>query len=237
MTAAHLDPASPARPSPWKALVRVITEPAATFEAFSGRIPIFPGYLIQMLFSLGGTLMLLPASLALVERTLVNTPNYTPQLLQTSRISAIIGGIAAALIVPWVAGLVVALLATFFGQFQEERVPFTSYLGMVGYARMPVAFASLLAGILGLALGEKALSVSISLAALLPAGSNAMLRTVLNSVNPFDIWYYCVLAIGFGKLHRAPAKKGLGLVVALYVITLLFSLAGAAISSKFAPQM
>lgn len=226
------------RPSPWKALIRVISEPAATFRDFGDRVPVFPGYLLQMALGLAGALMILPVTLRLMESTIINTPGYTPELATITRWSGIIGGALMTLAVPWIAGVFVALLGLFFGQFQESRVSFVSYLGMVGYARIPVALQTFLGGILALVMGEKAATLNLSLAALLPKGSNGMLVAFLTTINPFTIWYYCLLAIAFGALHRGKASRGLGLVLTLYVVLLLVSMAGAGIASRFGvPQM
>lgn len=221
----------------YRAILRVITEPGATFASFSERVPIFPGYLAQMLAGVIGLILTLPVTMRVLEEQLMTNPTFTPEMLTVSKWSGIIGGAFGVLALPWLAGLIVALLAMFFGQFQEERVPFTSYLGMVGYARVPLVLGSLLSSVLVAFLGKQAATLNLSLAVLAPEGSSLMLKSFLGTFSPFGIWYYCVLAIAFGALHRGKATKGLGLVLTLYVISLAFTLGGAAIGSRFIPQM
>jgi hypothetical protein len=225
------------RPSGWRAIVRVIYEPTATFQAFAGRVPIFPGYFAQMLLGLTGFIMLIPMTLRVLEQTVLNNPMYTPELAAISKWTGLVGGGFGVLVAPWLAGLVTALIAMFFGQFQEERVGFTSYLGMLGYARMPLLISSLLGATLTLAMGDTATQFNLSLAALAPQGAPAMLTAFLGTLNPFTAWYYFVLATGFGALHRGKAAKGVALVITLYVINLLLSLGGAAIGGRFLSQM
>ncbi|HYF78796.1 MAG TPA: YIP1 family protein [Symbiobacteriaceae bacterium] len=232
------DPMSPEqRPSGWKAIVRVIYEPTAMFQEFNGRVPIFPGYFAQMLLGLISFIMLVPMTLRVLEQTMLSNPMYTPELAAISKWSGLVGGGFAILVTPWLAGLLTALIAMFFGQFQEERVGFTSYLGMLGYARMPLIISSLLGAALTLAMGDTATQFNLSLAALAPQGAPAMVTALLGTLNPFTAWYYFVLATGFGALHRGKAAKGVALVVTLYALNLLFSLAGAAIGGSFLSQM
>jgi hypothetical protein len=86
----------------------VISEPAATFRDFEGRVPIFPAYLVSMVLGLGGTLLGLPVALKLAEQLTAGNPAMTPELANVSRWSGIIGGVLGALAAPWIAGLLVA---------------------------------------------------------------------------------------------------------------------------------
>lgn len=231
---------APKGPSPWKAILRVIYEPKATFQEFQefqGRVPVFPGYLVQMLLGMVGFFMVLPMTLRILEQTMAANPLYTPELMAISKWSGIIGGGAMVLIMPWLAGLFTALIAMFFGQFQEERVGFANYLGLLGYARMPLIIASLLGGVLTLILGDQASQLNLSLAVLAPEGSSVMLKAALGTLNPFVAWYYFVLATGFGALHRGKAAKGAVFIIVLYIMNLLVTLGGAAIGKSLVPGM
>ncbi|HWI60260.1 MAG TPA: YIP1 family protein [Symbiobacteriaceae bacterium] len=228
---------TPQRPSPWKALFRVITEPEATFREFGGRVPILPAYLTLMVIGLAVALIQMPLALQAAEETMLQSPAYTPEMATLGKVSGMVTLFLAALAGPWIAGVITAGLSIFFGQFQEERVTFGSYLGMVGYARMPLAVAQLLSGILVLVLGKQALNLNLSVAALAPEGTGLMLKTFLGTIGPFGIWYYIVLAIGFGALHRGKASRGVGLVATLYIGGTLLMLGLTALGSKFVPQM
>jgi hypothetical protein len=229
------EPQAP-RQNAWGALVRVISEPAATFRDFEGRVPIFPAYLVSMVLGLGGTLLGLPVALKLAEQLTAGNPAMTPELANVSRWSGIIGGVLGALAAPWIAGLLVALFALFFGQFKEQRVSYPTYLGMVGYARIPLAIGQLVTGALTLALADKVKGFTLSLAVLAPGGG-AIVKTLLGMFTPFSIWYFTLLAIGFGALHRGKANKGLGLVLTIFIILAIVMAGSAALSSKLTSQM
>jgi hypothetical protein len=227
------------RQNAWGALVRVITEPAATFRDFAGRVPIFPGYLASMVLGLAGSLMALPVALKVAEQLTSANPAMTPELANISRWSGIIGAVVAALAGPWIGGLLVSLFAIFFGQFQEQRVSYVTYLGMVGYARVPLAIGQVVTGALTLALAGKVKGLTLSLAILAPngAGASPVVKTLLGMVTPFSIWYFALLAIGFGALHRGKASRGLGLVLTIFVILAIVMAASAAVGSKLTGQM
>jgi hypothetical protein len=217
------------RPSGWKAIVRVIYEPTKVFQEFEGRVPVFPGYLAQMVIALVGFAIILPATLRNLEVTALANPLYTPQMVTVSKISGAIGGGMMILIGPWLAGLMTSLIALLFGQFQEERVGYGSYLGLLGYARMPLVIGGLVGAILGVVVGN---NLVLNAAVLAPAGSSVVLTAALATISPFVVWYYYVLAAGFGALHKGKATKGLGLVITLYVINLLFTVGGAMLTTR-----
>lgn len=225
---------APKGPSPWKAILRVIYEPSTLFEEFSGRVPIFPGYLAQMVLGLVSLLLTLPVTLSILDKTMANTPGMTPQLGEFTRWSGIIGGALAVLITPWLSGLVVSLIALFFGQFQEERVPYTSYLGMMSYARLPLVLSALVGAIVTAIAGEKAMGINLSLAAIAPLGGSVIMSSIAASISPFSIWYYWLLAITFGKLHHERPARGAAFALTLYTINLLFIMASTAITSRLA---
>jgi hypothetical protein len=225
-----LQPAGP-RPSAWGALLRIITEPEATIRDFGDRIPIFPGYLLQMVLSGVMTYLMIPATMAMLDQQFA-TQGIPPEQMGMVRTVSLGSALATSLFTPWIAGLFTALLAMFFGQFRGGGVGFVQYLGLVGYARIPVALGGVLSGAMIMASGS-VMNAGISLAALLPEGSSPYLMGILGAFNPFTFWYYAVLAIGFGVLHKGGAKKGLSLVITMFIVTLLMSL-GSGASLKMA---
>lgn len=227
----------PKGPSPWKAILRVIHEPAALFEEFDGRVPIFPGYLVQMLLGLVSLALTLPLSLRVVEQASALNPVATPEVLAIGKWAAVAFGALGVLIAPWLSGLLVGLIALFFGQFQEDRVPYPAYLGMMGYARLPLALSSLVGAIITAVAGEKAVGISLSLATLLPAGGSVILASIAASITPFSIWYYWLLAVCFGTLHHERPGRGAAFALTLYIINLLFLMGSNAIATKIVPGM
>lgn len=218
------------RVSPWAALYKLIWEPGATFTALRERMPVLPGYLLSMVVMGIALAFTLPTTMNLTMDLLAKQPGYTPQAMQIARTFGMVGGIAAAVATPWIAGLLVAALAMFFGQFQGGGVSFRNYLGMAGLARVPLALGALVQ--IPLSMQAKTLqqmqSMTVSLAALVPADASPFLKAVAGSINPFDIWYYALLAIGFASLHKAKPAKALWLVLCVYILVLLVAFSGAA---------
>lgn len=125
-------------------------------------------------------------------------------------------------------------MATFFGQFQGGGVPLASYMGMIGYARLPVAISNLLAGILMAVTGRP---VNLTPAVLLPDTAGPVLAAVLSAFNPLHLWYYVLLGIGFAALFGREPRKGWALPLALFVMTTLFTAASAGLSSALTSSM
>ncbi|HYG57757.1 MAG TPA: Yip1 family protein [Symbiobacteriaceae bacterium] len=227
---------APEKASPWGALLQVITEPTRTFERFHGRPAILPGYLLQMVLSMIGFALMYPVTMAMVEQqiTLQGAP---PEQMALAKTAGMVTGLTGALVAPWIAGLLVSLLAMFFGQFHRGEATFTGYFGMVGYARIPMALATLLQSILVAVVGQQGMTMSLSLAVLAPDTVSPYLKTILGAVNPFSIWYYILLAIGFGVLNRTRPAKATTMVVTLVILNLLVAMVGVAIGKAFAPNM
>jgi VanZ family protein len=62
------------------------------------------------------------------------------------------------------------------------------------------------------------------------------LRAALGTINPFDLWYYALLAIAFATLHKKQPSKGVPFVAVVYLLTLLMALLGGA-SQGLVPKM
>lgn len=226
----------PAQPlSGWRALLRVILEPGATFEQLGPRPPVLPGYLVQTGLVLVGTLLSLPALMAIAEQQAL-AQGQPAELMAMTRYVAVGSGVFSAVAGPWFSGLLLALACLFFGQFQRTEASFTGYFGLAGYARLPLAIGTIINGLM-MRLSDVDLtqmqSMSISPAAFLPVGANPYLAALLGQFNPFTLWFYALLAIGFGTLHRKTARAGLVLVIALFVINTLLAFAGVGVASKF----
>lgn len=215
------------RISPWGALVRVITEPKATFDALGEKPPIFPGYLVQMLAAGISVAVTLPLSMKLMD-SMFAAQGFPAQAMAIGKWTGIIGGVIGALAGPWVIGVLLALLAMFFGQFMGSTVKFPEYLGMIGYARIPLAIHTVIAS----ALAAQAQSIqemadkSLSLAVFLPAGASPVTKTLLGALNPFDLWYFVLLAIGFASMHKARPAKGWGFAATVFALSLVMGLVG-----------
>jgi hypothetical protein len=209
---------------PWSALYQVMTEPSATFRALAERPAILPPYLLQMAVGVIAFLAVWPITLAAAMDQVSKVPNASPASLQTIRIVSLVAGLGQALAAPWIAGLIVAGIAAFLGQFYGGSVGFKAYFSMAGYARSPLAVSGLInaAMLTGAATLQQVQSMSVSLAVFAPDAS-PYIKGILATINPFDIFYYVLLAIGFGALQRLKPAKGAPLAVGLYVLGLVMS--------------
>ncbi|HLN64738.1 MAG TPA: YIP1 family protein [Symbiobacteriaceae bacterium] len=221
--------------SAWGAIFRIITEPEATFRSFGEHLPILPGYLVQMGLSLVMALLMLPATLAMVEQQLATMPQASPinpgvmKMIQAGSV------LFSALITPWLAGVFTALLALFIGQFQGGARNFTQYMGLVGYSRLTLALGSVVQGLIIFLTGKIQMSNAISLAAFAPEGASPYLTGFLGAFNPFSFWYWAVMAIGFGVLHKGTWKKGISLVVIMFILSVLIATVGNGLTHTAVP--
>lgn len=222
------------KPGPWSALLRVITEPAATFQALAERPAILPAYLLAMAIGLVAAVISLPLTKAGVAEQMAKSPTAPGTAAQFAEIVAISIAFFVALAGPWLAGLIVALIANFAAQFQGGSAGFRTYFSMVGYARVPLAVGGLLQAALmsRAATFQQAQSMSLSLAALAPEGTNSILKTFLSTINPIGLFYYALLAIGFAVVQRMKPSRGAIFAGTVYVLGLLVMLAGAAFSQS-----
>lgn len=179
--------------SAWGALVKVITEPKATFEKLGDAPAVFPGYLLQMVAAGVALWFTLPLSLKMAEEMMAANPGMPAEAVAVGKWAGVIGGSIGALAGPWISGVLLALVAMFFGQFQGSPVKFPAYLGMIGYARVPLAINTIIGGLLAsqAASLQDLATKSLSLAVFLPADASPHLRALLEAFNPFDLWYTC----------------------------------------------
>lgn len=215
------------RVSPWGALVKVLYDPAGTFEGFGEKAPLLPSYLVAMIFGVGTVLLTIPASLQIQSQ--MTTQALPPQAMAFARtftyITGTIGGAAS----PWIAGLFMALICMFFGQFVGgERVSFGRYFAMVGYARLPQVLSGLIGGFLSARAEtmQDLQNISLSLAVFAPEGSSSLVKALLGLVNPFMIWSWILLAVGFGTLHRVKPSKAMAMIITLAVGAFIMGLLG-----------
>lgn len=225
--------------SPWAALYQTLTEPAATLRSLADRprFPILPAYLVAMILGVAGMLILLPMTLDLQAELMAQNPMPGPGF-ELVKWMTIITSVLTILAAPWLTGLIVAGIAAFVGQFAGGGVPFRAYFGMAGYARIPVLIGGLIQSALAIPADsfEALQKVSLSPAVFFPE-PNIYISTLLATLNPFIIWYYVLLAIGFGVLHQVKPIRGIWLVAVLYVLSTGITLATAALGSAFAPGM
>ncbi|MFZ5823090.1 MAG: YIP1 family protein [Bacillota bacterium] len=224
----------PAPISPWRALWLMMTDPVSTFQRLGTRPAILPAYLLHTVVGLVAIALAWSYTMNIVDEKMAANAAATPDMMPVMKMSAIVGGIIGGAATPWLVGLAVSLLALFIAQFQGGGVPFSSFYGMVGYARVPLAISILLGGLWVALVGKP---LDISLAAVLSADASPTLKAALMMVNPFGLWYYALLAIGFATLMKKPATKGIPFAATLFVLSLLLAMAGGGLSAAFTPSM
>lgn len=210
--------------SGWSALGESLWSPARMFSVLAEKSWIWPPYLTQMVLGAAGAILIL--NTGVIEKSI-----DAPAGIQTA---GKLGGLLGGTLTPWVAGLVVAAIAALIGLLMGGGVRYSTYLAMVGYARLPYAIGGLIqSALVATSKSATALtSVSLSPAAMLPAGTNSLLHGFLATLNPFDLWYLALLAIGMAALHRKPVSKGIPLAATLYGVGLIFSIIGVSFASS-----
>lgn len=214
--------------APWKALWQVVTDPVGAYAQLGPKPPVLPGYLFAMVVGLVVTGLTVPV---LLQKT-AGLAASSPEMAQAGgfvKTTMVVSAVLANVAVPWVVGLLASLVALLVAQFQGGSAGFSAYMGMIGYAQVPVVLNRLLAGVWA-RINDGAV-LDLSLAVLLPAGANPFLRVLLQACNPFTIWYYVLLAVGFGSLHGKKPKQGAVFSVALFVLAVLLSMATAKMGS------
>lgn len=216
--------------SAWTALRKSVSEvllvlasPSIGFSRYSEQPSLLPAYTVNMMVSLIVSLIVLPTTLNLlhISQGGSSSAGVPPFML---RGAAIGGSILSSLALPWIHGFFIGLTAMFFGQFVGGGVKLWQYMGMVGLARIPASLGSMVqATLLTRASSlEEMTSVTLSMAALADS-SHPWVKAVLMSLNPFELWYLMLVAVGFSALHRLSAKGGLPLSLSLYVWGVLTS--------------
>lgn len=233
------NPDNGSRISPWRAVLRVLTDPVATFRAMAEKPPVLVPYLVHMLVGLAVMALTYGKVVEIATQATASAMSANQEIdLELMRAmmkwSAGASLAVSALIGPWVAGFVLSLVAMFFGQFEGGGVPLSAYMGMIGYARLPLAILNLLAGIFLAATGRQ---LNLSAAVLLPETASPYLVGLLSSFNPLYLWYYVLLGIGFAALFDREPRKGWALPVTVFVVTTLLNAVAVGVTSAFTPTM
>ena len=230
----------PERPpvSAWRAALRVLTDPGETFSKLGAKPPIFPPYLIHMAVGAIAFAVSIPALLEASAQAMslaASQPGVEMDPSMMGAMSWVSVGFAGVTQIagPWLAGMLLSFVATFFGQFQGGGVSLSAYLGMIGYARLPLAISTLLGGVFAAFTGQ---SLDLSLAVFLPETASGVMVGLLKMINPFGIWYYVLLATGFAALFGRSPKRGWLLPVALFVAGTLVTIGTSGFGAAAAPM-
>lgn len=194
----------PASISPWKALGQIGTDPIQTFRQLGSRPAIFPAYFLQMITGIVAFVLMYHYTMKLMDEQYSNMA-IDPTAMSNMKIMGLVGGVLSLLGAPWIVGLVISLTALFFAQFQSGSTSFSALFGMIGYARVPLVLSNVIA-----AASVSGKPLNLSLSAMLAADASRPFQTLLAMFNPFSVWYYVLLGIGFATLlGKSPSGHGL----------------------------
>ncbi|MFH1687897.1 MAG: YIP1 family protein [bacterium] len=128
----------------------------------------------------------------------------SPQIEQFSKISILVGGTIAMLLVP----LIVAAMALFFGNFVfAGRAKFKTLLSVCLYGEILYAIGSLIIAPLMLAKGSILVSLSAAVLAV-DLGPQSAIYVALSKISVFHIWEIIVVGIGLAIAYQFPRNKG-----------------------------
>lgn len=224
--------------SGWRAVLRVLTDPVETFARLRPRPPVFPPYLFHMVAGAVAFALSAPSLFATTSEAMsmaASQPGVEMDPSMTGVMAWVTVGSAGLVQVagPWLAGMLLSFVATFFGQFQGGGVSLSAYLGMIGYARLPLAISTLLGAVFLAVTGQ---TLDLSLAVFLPEGSSNILVGLLRMLNPFGVWYYALLGTGFAALFGRSPRRGWLMPVALFVAGTLINVGTSGLGAAVGPM-
>lgn len=213
----------------WSGLIKCLTNPTAAFAdlAEHPQPPFLLAYMVAGL--LGVPLIYVSTQITLgVLQAQLAAQGLPPEANTVAQAIAYATAVGGGLFGPLLIGLCIALLAALVGLFVGGGVKFRQYLSMLAYAGLPSAIGGFVQGLL--AFGATSLNqlqqISISPAAFLPAGSSPLILAVVGLINPFGLWSFYLLMVGFAALHRSKLAKGAlfaGVLLVFQVLLLLWT--------------
>lgn len=220
--------------SGWQAIWQVLTDPRRTFDRLGSQPPIAAAYLFHMVVIALVFVLTIGSQMEVLDQAMsqaASNPNaqMPPEAMGIMRWIGLGTGAFFAVASPWLIGLIVTLIGLFVAQFSGGGLSFRSLFGMFGYAYIPSAVASVLGGVW---LGATGQMLNLSLSVVAPPDTSPAVRALLGMINPFTIWYYVLLAIGFASLLRRPSARGWALPTALFLLSALFAMATAGLAPQ-----
>lgn len=227
-----VQPSDTPRFNAWSGMLKCLTNPTAAFAHLADhpKPPFLLAYLVAGLLPLPFFFITFNLTQSLLEQGAVQSP--APELQSAIMATAMVSGAIGLIFGPMISGLIYTLVAMLAGLFVGGGVGFRRYYSMIAYASLPSAIGSFIQGLLSLNATslEDVQRVSLGLGVLLPEGSNKVLVALVNTLNPFTLWWLLVGTIGFAALHRTKVARGAVFSGILYAFSLLFAIVGATFS-------
>lgn len=212
-------------------LIGVITKPGATFKDIDQK----PALLFPILFVLGLQLIITLATLPkTLEYTLIvarKLPTFQPSMESLFKISAIVGAVFSALLMPVIIWLIVSGLLKLFTVFTGDDGTFKNIFAVNIFAYVPSLIGGVVkAIIIAFTNPENIKNIQTSLALLLPTPTDVnkpgVLYTLLSSFDFFTIWNLILVSLGLAVVLKVSNKKT---AIMVFGIFLFFALLGAGV--------
>lgn len=166
------------------------------------------------------------ALMSAMETELANMgEELTPDMMKLLGIIGVMGTIIGAVGTVLMDLLVISLALLGIIKILKGKGSFRQYLSVVSHAGLIVLLIFIVTTIVSNISGKLDLNVSItSLAAVLPKSlQGSFIYAVLNNVEFFNIWQYCVVGIGVSEVSGLGKSKSYAIVATVYFATLLLA--------------
>ena len=135
--------------------------------------------------------------------------------------AALYGGIASGGVMALLMTILTALGVFIVAKILKGSGKFKAYLSVTGYAGIVSLINTLI--MLGASYITGQLTLDLSPAVFLPAGSNPVLTVLLSNFNPINIWYFCILGIGVSAVAKFGKGKAVAVSVIVFAVTVAIS--------------
>lgn len=209
----------------WQRLTGIITRPGATLAAVVEKPTVLWPALVISLVNLGMFIITLPKLQKFMLWQFENMPQQEMNAEQLAKMKAfmsggaVIGAGAAAVVMPFVIWLVVALLFKFLNLFIGNEAPLKKLYAVAVISSIPTVIGTALRNILVFfSPAENYATVTTSAALVLPKGTTGPLFAVLSGIDPFYIWNLALLAVGGALVLKTTVRKTGIMVFIIWVL-------------------
>jgi len=210
-------------------LFGMIMNPGIQFERMRENPKVLVAILIVTLLSLIGSLMMASGMDSMISEVPEFEGFTEEQLLVASAITQITA-VAAGLLTPIVLILISTVIFIAIGKIVKSEVTFKQLLSMNAHIYLISALSLLLNGFLMMVLqGGNPDVYYTSLNSVIGAGG--ALGAFLNSIEVFSIWNLILTAIGLHIVAGFSKRLSWSIVIAIYIITLVFGMVAAALAT------
>lgn len=213
----------------WVALlVEVLTSPGAAFKEIAERPGFWPAAITLTVINLIISIITLPKiqeySQLMLEKMIETMPAEQVEMLTRTMSPGYVTTttVIAALVMPWVTWLGIALILKLFAAITAQEAPFRKMFAVAVYGYVPAIIGGIISSILIMCTAaENIKNVSLSLAVFSSAESGFLYHFLL-ACNPFTWWSLILWGIGAAAVMKV--KRSTGVLVYLFALWLVFAL-------------